>query len=464
MKYTKIHLDKGYNIHQLKELLTELGGTPGTLNKEGLIDAVLKIQDGEVPPKKVQGRKSKSEKLKELLKSTEEGYKEDEFVDVSVENNPNGEYDEDVALESTIRVSGTFEKSENYEHGFLRGNNFKSSAVSDVYVSAQSIKFFRLKDGDFVEGLAVRGRDNGAPSLKKIEKLNGVKYSNEERISFSELEPIYPDKQIKLEVEGENDLSLRAIDLLCPIGRGQRALIVAPPKAGKTTLIKKIASSIDKNYNDIYLMVVLIGERPEEVTDFKRSVNCELIYSTFDEKAKNHVKITKLAIEKAKRQVETGKHVVLLLDSITRLTRAYNEVLPSSGKTLTGGIDPVALQEAKSLFGTARNFDNDGSLTIIATALVDTGSKMDDIVYEEFKGTGNSELFLSRKLSEMRVFPSIDLKLSGTRRDDLLLDRNTLQVSYALRRSLENSELNVLAKLNSTKTNAELVKLEGEKL
>ncbi|MBO7214817.1 MAG: transcription termination factor Rho [Clostridia bacterium] len=466
MKYTKEYLDRAYNIHDLRVLLSELGGTPGSMNKESIINAILQIQDGVVPTKKVQGRKSIREKYEESLKGGNEGeYELDSFDEVAVENNPlDGE---NSSLEKTVKVSGTFEKSENYDHGFLRGNNFKPSEISDVYVSGKAIKHFQLREGDYVEGVAVYGRDNGAPSLKSVEKLNCLDYSLEQRPKFNDFEPTYPTCQIKLEKAGENDLSLRAIDILSPIGRGQRALIVAPPKAGKTTLIKKIASSIDKNYKDIYLMVVLIGERPEEVTDFKRSVNCELIYSTFDDKAKNHVRISKLAIEKAKRQVESGKHVVLLLDSLTRLTRAYNETLPSSGKTLTGGIDPVALQEPKSLFGSARSFDGAGSLTVIATALVDTGSKMDEVIYEEFKGTGNSEIYLSRELSERRIFPSIELYRSGTRRDDLILDSDAMQLAYSLRRDLDNTkdaEVKVLNIISKTSTNEELIKNQGKLL
>ncbi|MBQ3234715.1 MAG: transcription termination factor Rho [Clostridia bacterium] len=460
MNYTKEYLDKAYNIHGLRALLSELGGTPGDKKKEDLIISILKIQEGVIPTPKTQGRKSKREKYEEYLKKANvPDYEVDEHGEIAVENNPIDDLDSYVAGENSTRVLGTFEKSENYDHGFLRGANFKPNAVTDVYVSAKAIKYFRLRDGDFVEGVASSGRDNGAPSLKMIEHINGKRFDGGERVKFSELEPVYPTEQIKLESDKVNDLSLRAVDLLCPIGRGQRALIVAPPKAGKTTLVKKIASAIDANYDDIYLMVVLVGERPEEVTDFKRSVSCELLYSTFDEKAKSHVRIAKLAIEKAKRQVENGKHVVLLLDSITRLARACNEVLPSSGKTLTGGIDPIALQEPKTLFGSARNIEGGGSLTIIATALVETGSKMDEVIYEEFKGTGNCEIFLSRDLSERRIFPSIDLYRSGTRRDDLIMENNALNLAYNLRRMLDgtkDAEVTVLNVISSAKTNGEI--------
>ena len=462
MQYSKEQLDCAYNIHELRALLTELGGTPSSMKKEEIIKTILDIQDGVIPVPKTQGRKTKREKYREQVIVD---YVEDEYEDIAVHNQNVGEVNVTTMLGSTVKVKGTFEKTDT-DHGFLRGDNFKMSSVTDIYVSSSAIRNFHLREGDFVEGYAVISRDNGAPSLRQVEFINGKDVSDQ-RKRFTDLEPIFPDERLKLEIVGENDLSLRAIDILSPIGKGQRALIVSPPKAGKTTLIKKIASSIAKNYPNVYLMVVLIGERPEEVTDIKRSVCAELIYSTFDEKAKNHIRISKLAIEKAKRQAESGKDVVLLIDSITKLTRAYNETLPSSGKTLTGGIDPVSLQEPKSFFGSARNFDGEGSLTVIATALVDTGSKMDDVIYEEFKGTGNSEIFLSRNLSERRIFPSIDLYRSGTRRDDLLLSNDELDLSYNLRRSLDgtkDAEIEVLKLLSSYKTNEELVKNGGKNL
>lgn len=462
MKYTFENLQNGYNIHDLRDICIELGAKPSNKNKDELIDYIIKIQNGTIiPTSKGQGRKSKREKF---IKQNIEDYSDGETGDVQVNNF--GEEDTESKEGQAVKVFGTFEKSDNYEHGFLRGENFKMTSVTDVYVSAPAVRNFRLREGDFVEGVAVYGRDNTAPSLQTIEKLNGVQFENAIRRRFNDLEPIFPNSQLKLEVSGENDIALRAIDILSPIGRGQRGLIVAPPKSGKTTLIKKIASAISKNYKDVYLMVVLVGERPEEVTDFKRSINAEIIYSTFDEKAKNHIRISELAIEKAKRQAEAGKDVVLLLDSITKLTRAYNEILPSSGKTLTGGIDPVALQSPKSFFGSARNFSDGGSLTIIATALVETGSKLDDVIYEEFKGTGNSEIFLSRKLSERRIFPAIDLYRSGTRREDLLLDSSALDVSYKIRRFFDNvkdAEVKLLEKFSKTSNNQEFIdQLKGE--
>ncbi len=464
MKYTLENLENGYNIHDLRDICIELGGKPSNKNKEQLIDFIIKLQNGTIiPTSKGQGRKSRRQKFN---KSSAEDYKEEGDLEVKVSNF--GEEEVEISKEGQkVEISGTFEKSENYEHGFLRGENFKMSSATDVYVSASAVRGFRLREGDYVEGVAIYGRDNTAPSLQSIETLNGIKFKNGMRRRFNDLEPIFPNKQLRLEVKGENDIALRAIDILSPIGRGQRGLIVAPPKAGKTTIIKKIASAISKNYNDVYLMVVLVGERPEEVTDFKRSVNAEIIYSTFDEKPKNHIRISELAIEKAKRQAEAGKDVVLLLDSITKLTRAYNEILPSSGKTLTGGIDPVALQSPKSFFGSARNFSDGGSLTVIATALVETGSKLDDVIYEEFKGTGNSEIFLSRKLSERRVFPSIDLYRSGTRREELLLDSETLNVSYGIRRyfdSVHDAEVKLLETFSKTSNNCELLNVLAKEI
>ncbi len=464
MKYTLENLQNGYNIHDLRDICIELGGKPSNKNKDKLIEYIIKIQEGSIiPTSKGQGRKSNREKFN---KNKFDGYKEDDNFEVQV-NNFGEEETEDSKEGQIVNISGTFEKSENYEHGFLRGDNFRMSSVTDVYVSASAVRGFRLRQGDFVEGIAVYGRDNTAPSLQSIEKLNGFEYESKIRRRFNDIEPVFPNERLKLEVDGENDISLRAIDILSPIGKGQRGLIVAPPKAGKTTLIKKIASSISKNHKDVSLMVVLVGERPEEVTDFKRSVNAEVIYSTFDEKPKNHIRISELAIEKAKRLAESGKDVVLLLDSITRLARAYNEILPSSGKTLTGGIDPVALQAPKSFFGSARNFSDKGSLTIIATALVETGSKLDDVIYEEFKGTGNSEIFLSRKLSERRIFPSIDLYRSGTRREDLLLDSETLDVSYRIRRyfdSVQDAEVKLLETFSKTANNRELISVLSKEL
>ncbi|MFN3374852.1 MAG: transcription termination factor Rho, partial [Chloroflexus sp.] len=278
---------------------------------------------------------------------------------------------------------------------------------------------------------------------------------------FDQLTPIFPNEQIKLETE-PNLLHTRLVDLIAPIGRGQRGLIVSPPKAGKTMLLKAIANGITTNYPDIHLMVLLIGERPEEVTDMRRSVRGEVISSTFDEPVENHTKVAEMTLERAKRLVEIGHDVVILMDSITRLARAYNVAMPPSGRTLSGGIDPVALYPPKRFFGAARNIENGGSLTIIATCLIDTGSRMDDVIYEEFKGTGNMELHLDRKLAEKRIFPAIDIQRSGTRREDLLLSPETLRQVWTLRRMVsmlgdnEGTEL-MLTRMAKTKSNAEFL-------
>ena len=456
MNYTREQLENSFNIHKLKEICIDLGGTPGTKNKAEIVKLILDIQSGVVPPKKSAGRKRNDEKS---LK-----YEGDNFDKTEVHDHP-FEQPEGNIVGECIAVKGTLERIEGQEHGFLRGDNFKTTSLTDVYVSSQILRSLKLRVGDFVEGTAVYGRDNGAPSLKTITLINGKSLNDLSRRRFADLEPTYPDKKLKLESD-INDVALRAIDILSPIGMGQRGLIVAPPKTGKTTLIKKIATAISKNHQDVKLMILLVGERPEEVTDIKRSVNAEIIYSTFDEKPKNHVRICELAVEKAKRMVEEGENVVILMDSITRLTRAYNESIVSSGRTLTGGLDLVALQEAKKIFGSARNVDG-GSLTVIATALVETGSKMDDIIYEEFKGTGNSEIVLKRSLSERRIFPAIDLYRSGTRKDELLLSDAELDCSYALRRYLdkkEDAEIILIDLIKKTSDNAELIKKATELL
>ena len=281
------------------------------------------------------------------------------------------------------------------------------------------------------------------------------------RKRFDELIPIYPTERLKLETTS-NEYAMRMIDLMSPIGKGQRGMIVAPPKVGKTTLIKKIANSISKNNPEVELIVLLIDERPEEVTDMKRSINGQVIYSTFDELPEHHVKVAEMVLERAKRLIEQNKDVVILLDSITRLARAYNLVIPSSGRTLSGGLDPAALHKPKKFFGAARNIENGGSLTILATALIDTGSRMDDVIFEEFKGTGNMEVHLDRKLSEKRIFPAIDINKSGTRREDLLLTKEELDTVFALRKAMNSMPVadvteQILSLMTQTKSNKELL-------
>jgi transcription termination factor Rho len=321
-------------------------------------------------------------------------------------------------------------------YGFLRQESLLPS-LNDVYVSQSQIRRFALRTGDMIMG-QVRPPKNGEKyhGLLRVEAVNGLDPEVAKgRPYFDALTPIFPNQLIDLETTSQN-LSTRLLNLIAPIGRGQRGLIVSPPKAGKTMLLKSIANAMTTNYNDIHLMVCLIGERPEEVTDMKRSVKGEVISSTFDEPVEDHTRVAEMALERAKRLVELGRDVVILLDSITRLTRAYNLSIPLSGRTLSGGIDPVALYPPKRFFGAARNVEGGGSLTILATCLVETGSRMDDVIYEEFKGTGNWELHLDRKLAEKRIFPAMDILRSGTRREELLLDEATLKQVWLLRRML----------------------------
>jgi len=352
-------------------------------------------------------------------------------------------------------------------YGFLRQDTLLPSQT-DVYISPSQIRRFGLRNGDLVTGQGRPPKSNEKYfSLLQVVAINGLDPElTKSRQPFGSLTPTFPDRIINLEYT-PSDISTRLINLIAPIGRGQRGLIVSPPKAGKTLLLKSIAAAITHTYEDIHLMVVLIGERPEEVTDMKRSVRGEVIAATFDEMVENQTRVAELALERAKRIVESGKDVVILLDGITRLTRAYNLAMPSSGRTLSGGIDPAALHPAKRFFGAARNTAEGGSLTIIATCLVDTGSRMDDLIYEEFKGTGNMELHLDRRLSERRIFPAVDLQRSGTRREELLLGDETMKQVWLLRRMVsiigsnqenfaEASE-RVIERMRKTKNNAEFL-------
>lgn len=350
-------------------------------------------------------------------------------------------------------------------YGFLRSSDYNYlNSPDDIYVSQSQIKLFGLKTGDTVRG-TIRPPKNGEKyfPLIKVERINGKKPEDvRDRITFDFLTPLFPEKKFKLTGHRESTISTRIIDMFSPIGKGQRGLIVAQPKTGKTVLLKEIANAIAANHPDAYLIVLLIDERPEEVTDMERSVRAEVIASTFDEPADRHVKIANLVLEKAKRMTECGHDVVILLDSITRLARAYNTVAPASGKVLSGGVEANALQKPKRFFGAARQIENGGSLTIIATALIDTGSKMDEVIFEEFKGTGNMELQLDRKLSNKRIYPAIDIVASSTRREDLLIDREQLQRIWILRNHL--ADMNPLEameflkdKMRFTDTNEEFL-------
>jgi transcription termination factor Rho len=346
--------------------------------------------------------------------------------------------------------------------GFLRGDRMLPGP-DDVYVSQSQIRRFGLRTGDRIWGQIRPPKESERYfSLLRVELINGMDPETaRKRPAFDQLTPIFPNEQLKLETE-PNILPTRVVDLVSPIGRGQRGLIVSPPKAGKTLLLKAIANGVTANHPDVHLMVLLIGERPEEVTDMKRSVKGDVISSTFDEPVEDHTKVAEMTLERAKRLVEGGQDVVILMDSITRLARAYNLDMPPSGRTLSGGIDPVALYPPKRFFGAARNIENGGSLTIIATCLVDTGSRMDDVIYEEFKGTGNMELHLDRKLAEKRIFPAIDITRSGTRREELLLGPEALRQVWTLRRMVsmlgenEGTEL-VLTRMAKTRTNQDFL-------
>ncbi|MGK2741789.1 transcription termination factor Rho [Tepidicaulis sp. LMO-SS28] len=349
--------------------------------------------------------------------------------------------------------------------GFLRSPQANYlPGPDDIYVSPSQIRRFSLRTGDTVEG-EIRGPKDGERYFALL-KVNTINFETPEKarhkVHFDNLTPLYPDEKIEMEIEDPTlkDRSSRVIDIVAPLGKGQRALIVAPPRTGKTVLLQNIAHSITANHPECYLIVLLIDERPEEVTDMQRSVKGEVISSTFDEPAVRHVQVAEMVIEKAKRLVEHGRDVVILLDSITRLGRAYNTVVPSSGKVLTGGVDANALQRPKRFFGAARNIEEGGSLTIIATALIDTGSRMDEVIFEEFKGTGNSEIVLDRKVADKRVFPAMDILKSGTRKEELLVDKNELQKMYVLRRILNpmgtvDAVEFLLDKLKQTKNNAE---------
>ncbi|WP_459841672.1 transcription termination factor Rho [Halanaerocella petrolearia] len=347
-------------------------------------------------------------------------------------------------------------------YGFLRPSEYVPS-TDDIYISASQIKRFDLRTGDVVSGQVRRPKENERYfALLRIEAVN---YQDpelaQERPHFEDLTPLYPQERITLEHK-QNEVSSRLVDLVAPIGKGQRGLIVAPPKAGKTVLLKKVANSISANFPEAKLMILLIDERPEEVTDMRRSVEAEVISSTFDEPPENHINVSELVLEEAKRLVEQKQDVVILLDSITRLARAYNVNIPSSGRTLSGGLDPTALHKPKRFFGSARNIEEGGSLTILATSLVETGSRMDDVIYEEFKGTGNMELHLSRKLAEKRLFPAIDVQKSGTRKEELLLSEEEIETMWNLRREMNNSRpsqiINSFVKqINASSSNQEML-------
>ena len=422
------------------------------LKKDELV-ALLKQIAETSKPHETHENKSELDKESEIRydKNDEEQFDEinESVVDYKVTN------DDDEIVEGILEVLPD-------GYGFLRGDNYLSSP-KDVYISPIQIRRFKLDTGDIVKGISRTKEGEKFPSLIFVGEVNGEHPEKAaKRKRFDELTPIYPEERLKLETT-TTEYAMRIIDLISPIGKGQRGLIVAPPKVGKTTLLKKIANSISANNPEVELIVLLIDERPEEVTDMKRSIKGQVIYSTFDEMPEHHVKVAEMVLERAKRIIEQNKDVVILLDSITRLARAYNLVMPSSGKTLSGGLDPAALHKPKKFFGAARNIENGGSLTILATALIDTGSRMDDVIFEEFKGTGNMEVHLDRKLSERRIFPAIDINKSGTRREDLLLTPSEKETVFALRKAMNAMPVaevteQVIHEMTKTKNNEEFVK------
>ena len=394
--------------------------------------------------------------------------KKEELI-LQIENNPDKKTETKKTQELTLNegdnlVSGVLEVLPENGFGFLRGENYLSTP-KDVYVSPTQIRRFNLKTGDKVTGIARPPKEE-----EKFPALIYVQHVNDDtpdkairRKPFEYLTPVFPEERICLASE-QKDYSMRLVDLLAPIGKGQRGLIVAPPKAGKTTLLKNIANNIEKNHPEVTLIVLLIDERPEEVTDMKRSIKGDVVYSTFDQVPEHHAKVAEIVLERAQRLVEQNKDVVVLLDSITRLARAYNLTVPPSGRTLSGGLDPAALHKPKKFFGAARNIENGGSLTILATALIETGSRMDEVIFEEFKGTGNMELHLDRKLQEKRIFPAIDINKSGTRKEELLQTSRELEAVWSIRRQLSSLTTVEVAEtlinnLIRTKTNKDLIDL-----
>lgn len=433
--------------------LKELAKTRGlkgisTMKKAEVIELMLKEDENE----KKKEKKSSQETVKEMSANT--GDKElKELHDID-------------KLDSGVAACGILEVMPD-GYGFIRSDNYLPGE-NDIYVSPSQIRRFNLKTGDILEGnTRIKTQQEKFSALLYLTKINDIDpLVAMKRKNFEDLTPIFPDERLRMEC-GRTSTAMRIVDLLSPIGKGQRGMIVSPPKAGKTTLLKQVAQSVRKNNPEIHLLILLIDERPEEVTDIKESIegdNVEVIYSTFDELPEHHKRVSEMVIERAKRLVEHKKDVMILLDSITRLARAYNLTVPPSGRTLSGGLDPAALHMPKRFFGAARNMRGGGSLTILATALVDTGSKMDDVIYEEFKGTGNMELVLDRKLSERRVFPAIDIPKSGTRREDLLLTKEEQEAVDSMRRALngmrpEEAADNILNMFSRTRNNEELMQL-----
>ncbi|WP_374044216.1 transcription termination factor Rho [uncultured Clostridium sp.] len=454
----------------LKNKAKELGiKNISKMKKNEIIDELVKVTPNTIEKNGVILREKIAPKAKEQVNVTNNYSNNHENRDnYSMTEEEKEEKKErlKVMINESGSSKGVLEVQENNNFGFLRCNNYLTGE-NDIYVSPSQIRRFNLRTGDEVQGKVREAKDGEKfKALLFVEKVNG---DNPEkaigRKNFETLTPIYPNERLHLETSNEKDLSSRLMDIICPIGKGQRGIIVAPPKAGKTTLLKKVAQNITKNHPDVKLIVLLIDERPEEVTDMKRSINGDVIYSTFDEEPQNHAKVAQMVLERAKRMVEQGKDVVILLDSITRLSRAYNLTITPTGRTLSGGLDPGALIMPKKFFGAARNIEEGGSLTILATALVETGSRMDDMIFEEFKGTGNMEVHLDRRLQERRIFPAIDIYKSGTRKEDLLLSEEEKEVAFAIRKvmyrdgNIENITENLINMLSKTKNNKEFIQV-----
>ena len=437
-----------------------------TLKKADLIEAMISLDEQEDQEKLSEQKESSQEHLKEMQNQNREEkaaseLKENKEHREAKDKKPETDMEQ---LDSGCSVSGILEVMPD-GFGFIRSDNYLPGE-NDVYVSPAQIRRFGLKTGDILSGnTRIKTQSEKFSALLYVTTVNGYHPAEAaKRPNFEELTPIFPKDRIRLEQPGSST-AMRIMDLISPIGKGQRGMIVSPPKAGKTTLLKEVALSVQKTEPDMHLLILLIDERPEEVTDIKEAIegpNVEVIYSTFDELSEHHKRVSEMLIARAKRLVEHGRDVMILLDSITRLSRAYNLTVPPSGRTLSGGLDPAALYSPKRFFGAARKMREGGSLTILATALVETGSKMDDVVYEEFKGTGNMELMLDRKLQEKRVFPAIDIPRSGTRREDLLLNKEEQEASYIIRKALngmkaEEAADNLINMFSRTKSNAELV-------
>ena len=440
----------------VREIGRQIGvRSPASKKKDVLIREIMGVQDGTVSPVI---NLNKGAPVKGGIDISRFYAKPGEGIEVKPYEITFSDVDVSDRLKPFV-LEGVLERSSE-GYGFLRANNYENSD-QDAYVSRINIDKYKLRRGDKIKAIVKRNvhREADSPALQEVLSINDLPpevFKN--RADFDKLVPCYPEERITLEIG--KDVSTRIIDLFSPIGFGQRGLIVAPPKTGKTTLIKTIATAIEKNYKDVKLIVLLIDERPEEVTDIQRAVKGEVVFSTFDERPEHHIRASELVINRAKRLVEVGQNVVVLMDSITRLARAYNSVVESSGKTLTGGLDPAALFGPKRFFGSARNIENGGSLTVISTALVDTGSRMDDFIFEEFKGTGNMEIHLSRSLAENRVFPAIDLKKSSTRKDELLLSEEEFKAVNKLRRIIcKNDDATEMAIdcIERTKSNADLI-------